>query len=89
MQLNIDFTNRCENNQESNKILRENSDHINGQCGKVLELLKSGKSLTVRGAMIDYGISSLPRRILDLKEHGFEIRDRVINKRFKEWFIER
>jgi hypothetical protein len=42
--------------------------------------------------MIEHGISSLPRRILDLKESGVEIQFRWITdqegaRKFKEWSI--
>ena len=47
--------------------------------------------LTVLSAHRDYGISSLPRRILDLKQAGVEIKDgwvEIENKRaYKEYYL--
>lgn len=76
-----------ENNIESERILKASLPRISKQCKRTLDLLKSGIKLTVRSAMIDYGISSLPRRILDLKQSGYEIKDRLIDGRYKEWFL--
>ena len=88
MQTVIDFTNRRENNSASQLILDSNKDHINNQCDKVLELLHSGVRLTVRDAIINYGISSLPRRILDLKQKlKIEIKSELVNGRFKVWYL--
>lgn len=87
MQLQIDYTARAENNKESQAILDSNKDHINTQCEMVKALLLSGYRLTVRGAMIDYGISSLPRRVLDLKQRGVEVKSKLINGRYKEYYL--
>lgn len=87
MILEFDFTNRLENNQESQQILEANKDKINGQCEKVLKLLKEGHHLTVRDAIVYHNISSLPRRIKDLKEHGINIKDRLIDGRYKVYYL--
>lgn len=76
-----------ENNSESEQILNDNKDHLNKQCKLVHDLLKKGIRLTVRDAIVTYGISSLPRRILDLKQSGIEVKSVIINKRFKEYFL--
>jgi hypothetical protein len=86
-QLTIDYTQRRENNKESQAILEANKDRINKSCAKVLELLKEGHHLTVRDAIVYHDISSLPRRIKDLREHGIVINDRLINGRYKEYFL--
>lgn len=86
-QLSINFCNRVENNRESNAILQANRDSINKSCLKVLELLESGVRLTVYDAMVKYGISSLPRRVADLKEKGIMVKDRLIDKRYKEYYL--
>lgn len=90
-QLALDFTHRQENNYQSRKHLEENRQKFSDQCQKVYSLLSSGVRLTVLSAITEYGISSLPRRILDLKENGIEIRDRWVkegNKNsYKEWWI--
>lgn len=76
-----------ENNSFSQSILDANYDELNGQCRKVYDLLKSGLRLTVRSAMIDYNISSLPRRILDLKKKGVDIKTELIDKKFVEYYL--
>jgi hypothetical protein len=96
MQTEIDFTLRTENNLESQRILYENKDKINGQCRIVLEALKRGERLTVRDAMLRLGIGDLRRRIKDLidydkaKHFGQEIWNIKSSKLpggFKEYFI--
>jgi len=96
-QLALDFTHREENNHDSRKHLEENRERFSAQCEKVYSLLRSGIHLTVLSAITEYGISSLPRRILDLKEHfkregiDVEIKDRWVKtdgkERWKEYFI--
>ncbi len=98
MQLALDFScHRDENNHDSRRHLEENRDKFSRQCALVYSLLKSGVRLTVLSAITEYGISSLPRRILDLKEHfkregiDVEIKDAWVKtdskERCKEYFI--
>jgi hypothetical protein len=92
MQLALDFScHRDENNHDSRRHLEENRQKFSDQCQKVYSLLLSGVRLTVLSAMTEYGISSLPRRILDLKESGIEIKDAWVKtdskERWKEYFI--
>ncbi len=56
----------AENSQESQTHLDENRIHFSDQCRKVYNLLMNGEKLTVLDAITNHGISSLPRRILDL-----------------------
>jgi len=94
----LDFTpHHRENNHASRVHIEENRDKFSRQCQQVYALLRSGVRLTVLSAITEYGISSLPRRILDLKEHfrregiDVEIKDcwiEVNNKRaYKEYYI--
>lgn len=87
LEFDFDYCNRKENNEVSQAILEANKDKINASCRKVLELLKQGHHLTVRSAMIDHNISSLPRRVKDLKDRGIEVKDRLIDGRYKEYFL--
>lgn len=92
MQLALDFScHRDENNHDSRRHLEENRQRFSDQCQQVYSLLLSGVRLTVLSAITEYGISSLPRRILDLKESGIEIKDcwiEINNKRaYKEWYL--
>lgn len=78
-----------ENNSFSEKFLVANIDKIKGNNLKVYNLLKSGKRLTVNGAVKDYDISSLPRRIKDI-EVALDIeisRDVIGNSRFVEYYL--
>lgn len=87
-QLNI-FIHGVENNPFSQAHRDENEQHFSKQCLKVYEILKKGEVLTVKSALLNYGISSLPRRIKDLKENNVEIKDRWVEAdvKYKEWFI--
>lgn len=78
-----------ENNKESQTILEANRQRLTKQCQMVLDLLKSGIRLTVRDAMINYGIGDLRRRIADLKENGIEIQSKTMEGGFKIWWIEK
>lgn len=82
-----------ENNKESQTHLEENEQKFSQQCLKVLELLNQGKRLTVLNAG-GYGISSLPRRIKDLRDRNQVkniidewVKDHKGKKLYKEWFI--
>lgn len=66
-QTEIQFVHERENNPLSQSILDDSAPRLNKQVIKTLELLSRGFRLTVRSAM-DYGIGSLPRRILDIQE---------------------
>lgn len=84
-------THQRENNPESEQHLQENQKKFSRQCLKVLELLYQGKKLTTYSAP-GYGILSLPRRILDLKENGVKIdehwlTDKEGKRTVKEWFL--
>lgn len=87
-QLAIDFTARIENNIQSQSILNQNKDKLNNQCQIVLDLLMKGERLTVRDAMIHYGIGDLRRRVKDLKDAaGISINSNTLPGGFKEYFI--
>lgn len=74
-QLPLDFNaHASENNGSSKRHLEKNRDRFNAKCAEVYRRLMAGERLTVL-ACANTGISSLPRRILDLKERGVEISD--------------
>ncbi len=84
---------KVENNKESQKHLEENEIRFTEQCLKVLKLLVQGHRLTVKSAMVDYNINSLPRRIKDLKENGIVISDfwtggTHMGNKVKEYYLE-
>lgn len=92
IQTKIDFTpSRKENNSFSQMFLDANLFRIKGNNKKVWELLNNGHRLTVNGAVIDYGISSLPRRIKDIEEIlEIKIGREVIGEtRFVEYYLEK
>src|SRR5690348_5468285 len=82
-----------ENNPDSQSNLEQNAQKFSQQCLKVLEILNQGKKLTVANA-ISYGINSLPRRILDLRErNGITniidewVRDGNGKRLYKQWYL--
>jgi hypothetical protein len=85
VQTTIFDTHNIENNQESQKNLDENRDHFNNKCFIVFNWLMSGKEITALWAANE-GVSSLPRRILDLKQNGVLVSDRWSNK-VKVWHM--
>jgi len=87
MNLEFDFTRRIENNQESNRILQANKVKINRQCRVVLDALQRGERLTVIEAAIKYGVGDLRRRVKDLRDKGFEIKDEMLPGGYKKYFI--
>ncbi len=88
--ININKTyTRQENNAFSQKILITNTDRFKGQCKIVIDALLRGERLTTASALIKYGVGDLRRRIKDLKDiyQVNFIQERLIENRFKEWFI--
>lgn len=78
-------THLMENNPESQGFLEENEQKFSDQCLKVYRLLLGGIRLSVVDA-IGHGISSLPRRILDLKErNGITTIKDEWGRRYYEW----
>ena len=69
---------RVENNKESQQHFDKNKEKFRGKCLELLERLLTGERLTVLHAA-NTGISSLPRRIKDLKDilkpYGITIKD--------------
>lgn len=90
MQFNIFDTHQTENNPASQQHLDENRTHFNKQCQKVYNMLMDKEILTVRNALINDNIHSLPRRILDLKKQGVMISDdwdRDVKPPIKYWYM--
>ena len=66
---------------------------MNTQNERILSYLKQGNSLTGLAALRLFGVSHLPRRILDLKERGHKLESNWITvdkvngetARVKEW----
>lgn len=90
-QTELDFTNVVhtrENNDTSEKLLKNNHKKISGDCKKVYDLLKSGKRLRVKQMILEHDISSPPRRILDLKEKlGLDIKTDILGGRIAEYYL--
>jgi len=53
-----------ENNPESQLILDFNRKRLSNQCEVLLQAFNRGERLTVKTALLQYGIGSLPRRVL-------------------------
>ena len=76
-----------QNNSESESILVANEKHLSKQCKVLFEALKRGEKLTTTDGLLKYGIGDLRRRIKDLRDSGIQVRDRLIENRFKEYFL--
>lgn len=88
LQVEINYCSRQENNSESQTILEENKDRINKQCRLVLDLLQVGYRLTVRDALLFWGIGDLRRRVKDLRDfHGIDIKTETQKGGFKQYFL--
>ena len=83
-QLSIDFSRQ--NNAENQAILDRNKDRFTGQCHLVYSLLLSGKRLTTATALA-YGIGDLRARIRDLKKAGVPVQKKLIEGRYKEYYL--
>lgn len=81
-----DLVHKKENNAESQNHVDHIRPRLNKKCTEVLTRLQNGERLTVLECAIQ-GIASLPRRILDLKEAGYEISDTWVNGR-KVYFMD-
>lgn len=86
-ELNINF-NRIENNAESNAILQSNKTHLSKQCKMLLDALMRGEHLTTAEALIFYGIGDMRRRVKDLRDAGYQIKDSLQKNRYKKYYIE-
>jgi hypothetical protein len=63
----------AENNQESRANLERNRVKFSRKCLETYQRLMRGEELTVLGAA-NSGISSLPRRVADLKAQGVAVK---------------
>jgi biotin operon repressor len=62
------------------------------QHDMIIQHLKTAKGLTVREAMIEYSISSLTKRIQELREMGYDIESvrrehPVTGQRYTRYFL--
>jgi hypothetical protein len=85
LQLILDYT-RKENNPESTKILRANTEHFSKQCLTLLEAFKRGEILTVQDGF-KYGIGDLRARVRDLRKAGIDVKDELLEGRYKKYFL--
>jgi hypothetical protein len=76
---------KAENNAASQQHLDANRAKFSRACATVYAKLLAGERLTVRQCAID-GISSLPRRLLDLREQGVQFSDAWENG-VKVWWM--
>jgi biotin operon repressor len=64
----------------------------NTQHTKIIQHLKTAKGLTVREAMIEYSISSLTKRVHELRTMGYDIESvrkqhPVTGQRYTRYFL--
>lgn len=94
----LDFNITPHNNRGSELFYEENMVKFKKSCQKVVDILKTGKRLTVLEAISRYGISSLPRRAADIntayRNAGLSepiknewVRDESGKRLYKYWFI--
>jgi hypothetical protein len=86
MQLVFNY-NRVENNPASTKILRDNVKHFSRQCIVLKEAFERGEVLTVFDIMTKYFIGDPRARIRDLRDAGVPVKDELIEKRFKKYYL--
>lgn len=84
MQLSITFD--PQNSPENQHILDLNKSHLSNQCQVVYLALLSGERLTTFTAM-RYGIGDLRARIRDLIKAGIPVQKRLIENRYKEYYL--
>ena len=65
---------------------------MKSQVDRLLQHFEQGKVTTLRGAMIDFGVASLTRRVADLRERGHNIqknmkRNPVTGQRYAEYYL--
>lgn len=83
-----------ENNEDSQSFKDENAGKFKEACMKVLRLLNQGKRLTVKDAIAEHDIASLPRRIADLREGGIKnikdawVKNAAGKRLYKEWWMD-
>lgn len=82
-----------ENNSTSEAHLNENRRKFTGDCAIVLSLLQKGHVISTKSVYMQWNVSSLPRRIKDLRdEGGIHIDEQSITgkggkSRNKIWFM--
>lgn len=88
-QIEIDFNVLVpQNNRESESILLANEKHLSNQCRILFDALKRGEKLTTGGALIQYRIGDLRRRVKDLRDAGIQVKDKLLENRFKEYYLD-
>lgn len=66
---------------------------MNNQKQTILKHLKTAGSITVREALIEYSISSLTKRIQEMREEGYDILSMkkwhpVTNQRYVRYYLQ-
>lgn len=85
IQLDVFSVHEHENNHVSQSHLDANREHFAGKCLTVYEWLMFGHNLTVLWAA-NNKVSSLPRRLKDLKDKGMLISEKW-DEGVKIWFL--
>jgi len=76
----------------SNEMDKKQREHLDNNAQRVADYLKKNKreGLTTVEAVVKLGITNLPRRVLDLKELGYEIipiREQDEKKHWNRYFL--
>lgn len=84
-QLQINFSRQ--NTRENQAILDGNVERFSNQCRIVYEAMMRGERLTTASALLSYSIGDLRRRVKDLRDAGIDVKDELIEGRFKVYFL--
>lgn len=87
IQTNIFEVHRFENNPESQINLDKRRSDFSDKCKTVFDWLIEGMEITVLWAA-NNSVSSLPRRIMDLRKNGVLISDRW-DEKIKVWYMDK
>lgn len=87
LSISFDVLHLRENNPLSEQQLNEHQDKFTEDCFEVLKKLLAGERLTVKQAIITNLSGDLRRRIKDLRDYGFPIKDKKLTGGSKEYFL--
>lgn len=92
MQIEMNFIGHiAENNSASQNHYDKNFDKFSEQCKYLFKLLMNGNKITVKEAILNHNINSLPRRMMDLKENLVQISYEWVyhesDTKYKVWFM--
>ncbi len=88
--LELDFStivHQKENNSHSESILFDQYERLSNNCKILYEALQRGEKLTGQSIVSKYGMLEYRRRIKDLKSAGVDIKETILFKGCKQWWL--